>query len=293
MDITVLGAGTMGHGIAQVSAMAGHEVTIRDLETDRVEDGLQSIREHLDEGVDLGKVDPDSVEPTLNRIRGTTDLADAVAGTDMVVEAVHEDLELKQDVFTEVEELIGQDTIVATNTSSISVTAIASALDAPERSIGLHFFNPPHIMPLVEIIVAEQTDDKITEVSVEYVEGIEKDPVVVQDAPGFVTSRLGEVLGVESMRMLQEGIARAPDIDQAMRLGYNYPMGPLELSDHVGLDVRLGVMENLVEEIGERFRPPPILRRKVRAGKLGKKTGEGFYVWDSDEIVGPSDGNPR
>lgn len=290
MRVAVLGAGTMGHGIAQVAAMAGHEVTIRDIDEDVLESGIETIRDNLEGGVERDKVTEETMAETLERISGTLDLAEAVTGVDVVIEAVPESMALKQEVFEAVEPAVDRETIIATNTSSLSVTEIASALDEPERAVGVHFFNPVHIMGLVEVVRAEQTSDETVTFIEEFVDDIEKTAVVVDDMPGFATSRLGVTLGVEAIRMVQEGVATAEDIDTAMRLGYNHPMGPLELTDHVGLDVRLDVLTYLREELGERFRPPQLLKRKVNAGNFGRKTGEGFYEWEDGEIVGPADG---
>lgn len=289
MQVSVLGAGTMGHGIAQVAAMAGHEVTMRDIEAAYVDDGLDAIESNLRGGVDRDKVTPDEMAATLDRLSGTTSLEAAVTDADLVVEAVPEDMELKRETVAEVESLVDDDAVIASNTSSLSVTEILSALERPERGLGLHFFNPVHIMGLVEVVVAEQTSESTLAFATEFVEGIDKTAVEVGDSPGFASSRLGVALGVEAMRMVQEGVASPADVDTAMELGYNHPMGPLELGDAVGLDVRLDILEYLREELGERFRPPQILKRKVRAGKLGKKTGEGFYVWEGGEIVGASE----
>lgn len=288
MQVAVLGAGTMGHGIAQVSAMAGHDVCMRDIDEDIVDDGLAVIESNLDGGVERDKLTEAEAAATLDRLSGTTSLEDAVADADLVVEAVPEDMDIKRDTVTEVESHVDRDVIIASNTSSLSLTAIASALDHPERAIGLHFFNPVHIMALVEIVVPEQASDDTMAQAHEFVKGIDKTPVEVTDAPGFASSRLGVSLGVEAIRMVQEDVASPRDIDTAMELGYNHPMGPLELGDVVGLDVRLDILEYLREELGERFRPPQILKRKVRAGKLGKKTGEGFYVWEDGDIVAMS-----
>jgi 3-hydroxybutyryl-CoA dehydrogenase len=288
MQVAVLGAGTMGHGIAQVSAMAGHTVRIRDIDEDIVADGLAAIESNLNEGIDREKVTEQEAEATLDRLSGTTSLEEAVTDADIVVEAVPEDMDIKHDTVTEIESYVARDTLIASNTSSLSLTEIASALDHPDRAVGLHFFNPVHIMSLVEIVVAEQSSDDTVERAHEFVEGIDKTPVEVIDSPGFASSRLGVALGVEAMRMVEEGVASPEDIDTAMELGYNHPMGPIELGDVVGLDVRLGILEYLREELGERFKPPQVLKRKVRAGKLGKKSGEGFYVWEDGEIVGTS-----
>ena len=262
----------MGHGIAQVSAMAGNDVTIRDIEAEFVENGIDAIEDNLQGGVDRDKVTPEEKEATLDRISGTTDLADACEGADLVIEAVPEDMDIKQSTFEDVEQHVDEECVIGTNTSSLSVTEIASVLDDPERAVGLHFFNPVHIMPLVEVIHGERTSEATRQFAVEYVQDIDKTAVECKDAPGFA----------------EEDVASPEDIDDAMELGYNHPMGPLELTDVVGLDVRLDILEYLREELGERFRPPQVLKRKVRAGKLGKKSGEGFYVWEDGEIVGVS-----
>jgi len=288
MHVAVLGAGSMGHGIAQVSAMAGHEVWLRDVDDEFVERGLSGIEGNLAGGVDRGKVSEAEMDATLSRIEGTTDLDAAVSGADLVIEAVPEQMELKTEVFVDCEALVGPETVLASNTSSLSVSEMASALETQERVVGLHFFNPPHIMELVEVVIAEQTDERAEGFATEFVDGIGKEAVVVRDSAGFASSRLGVVTGLEAIRMVEEGVAGIEDVDRALRLGYGHPMGPLELGDHVGLDVRLHIAEHLREELGERFRPPQLLRRKVRAGKLGKKTGEGFYRWDGGEKVGVS-----
>jgi len=288
MHVAILGAGTMGHGIAQVSAMAGHDVSLRDIDADIVDDGLAAIESNLQEGIAREKVTESTAEATVDRLKGTTSLEEAVTGADLVVEAVPEEMAIKHETLTAVESHVDPATLIASNTSSLSLTEIASVLDYPERAIGLHFFNPVHIMALVEIVVAEQTSAETIARAREFVNGIDKTPVEVADAPGFASSRLGVSLGVEAMRMVQEGVATPQDIDTAMELGYNHPMGPIELGDVVGLDVRLDILEYLRDELGERFRPPQILKRKVRAGKLGKKSGEGFYVWEDGDIVGTS-----
>lgn len=288
MRVTVLGAGTMGHGIAQVAARAGNEVTIRDIDESILADGLDSIESNLQGGVDRDKLTTEEMDAALNRIETTTSLSDAVTSAEFVVEAVPEDMELKRSTFSDIAAEAPADAILATNTSSLSVTGITSVLDHPGRAIGLHFFNPVHIMGLVEIVVAEQTDEATVETATEFVEALDKEPVTVRDSAGFASSRLGVALGVEAIRMLEEGVAGPRDIDTAMELGYNHPMGPIELGDVVGLDVRLDILEYLREELGERFRPPQLLKQKVRAGKLGKKAGEGFYVWEDGEIVGVS-----
>jgi 3-hydroxybutyryl-CoA dehydrogenase len=289
MQVTVIGAGRMGHGIAGVAASAGHTVVVNDVDEERVNAGLDGIEATLEGGIEHGKVTPAERDATLDRLSGEVDLGSAVAEADLVVEAVPEDMELKREVFADVEATVDGETLIATNTSSLSVTALANALDRPERAVGLHFFNPPHLMDLVEVVRAEQTSDATERRAVSFVEGLDKEPVVVRDSAGFASSRLGVALGLEAVRMVESGVASVPDIDTAMREGYNHPMGPLALTDLVGLDVRLDIAEYLHEELGERFRPPQLLRRKVRAGKLGKKSGEGFYVWEDGERVRPAE----
>lgn len=288
MQVGVLGAGTMGHGIAQVTAMAGHDVVIRDVKQEFVSSGLEAIESNLNDGIEIGKVTPEERDAALENITGTTDLAEAVENADLVIEAVPEDMDIKRETFQDVEGHVDKNTLIATNTSALSVTEIASVLDEPSRALGLHFFNPVHIMGLVEVVEAEQTADTVQERGVEFVEGLDKAAVEVHDSPGFASSRLGVTLGVEAIRMVESGVADPEDVDAAMELGYNHPMGPIELTDVVGLDVRLDVLEYLREELGERFKPPQLLKQKVRAGKLGKKTGEGFYVWEDGEPVSAS-----
>jgi 3-hydroxybutyryl-CoA dehydrogenase len=288
MNVTVIGAGSMGHGIAQVSAMAGHKVVLNDVDEERVAAGIDGIESNLDGGLERGKVTESERESALGRISGDADLDSAVADADLVVEAVPEDMDLKKDVFDTVEAAAPEDAMFGSNTSSLSVTELASSLETPERAVGLHFFNPPHIMDLVEVVIAEQTSSAVESDAVDYVEGLGKEAVVVRDSAGFASSRLGVALGLEAIRMVETGVAGIEDIDTAMEEGYSHPMGPLKLTDLVGLDVRLDIAEYLREELGERFRPPQLLKKKVRAGKLGKKSGEGFYVWEDGEVVGVS-----
>ena len=278
----------MGHGIAHVSALGGHSVIVRDVEQERIERGLEQVESDLEEGIERGKLTPAEKEDAIERLTGTVSLEAAVEDADLVVEAVPERLDLKQEVFEEAEAVAPGDAVMATNTSSLSVTEIASTLEDPSRCIGLHFFNPAHIMPLVEVVVAEQTSTGTKEFADGYVDSIDKTPTTVTDVPGFASSRLGAMFSLEAVRMVQEGVASVEDIDETMRLGYNLPMGPIELVDHTGVDVNVEVMEYLREELGERFRPPQLLKRKLRAGKLGRKTGEGFYVWEDGETVGVS-----
>jgi len=279
----VLGAGTMGHGIAQVTAACGCEVVLRDIDAGAVDRGLESIRRNLDKGVQLGKVTEADRDATLQRIRTTTNLAD-IRDSDLVIEAAPEILELKQGLLRETEGVVESHCIFATNTSSLSISEIASASARPAKVVGMHFFNPVHIMRLIEIVIGDETDDDTTAAARELAQRMKKEPIVVRDVPGFASSRLGVTLGLEAMRMVEQGVASARDIDTAMELGYNHPVGPLKLTDLVGLDVRLNIAEYLhVKLRSENFRPPEILRRLVSEGKLGKKSGEGFYKWNEPE----------
>lgn len=278
-QILVLGAGTMGHGIAQVAAAAGCTVTLFDVHAEYAKKGIDRIRANLDAGVAKGKVTAEARDAALSRVKPATDLAAAAVGIDLAIEAVPENLELKGDLLSQVAAVAPPHAILGSNTSSLSLTAIAAKAGRPAQTIGLHFFNPVHIMKLLEIVVAEQTNDDTLAACRAFSDRLGKTAIVVKDSPGFATSRLGLVIGLEAMRMLESGVASAEDIDRAMELGYGHPMGPLKLTDLVGLDVRLAIAEHLQKEVGDQFRPPSILRRLVRAGKLGKKTGEGFYRW--------------
>jgi len=281
--IAVLGAGTMGHGIAQVAAGADYSVVMFDVSTDALARGHRAIERNLAKGVELGKTTEQSREETLQRIRSTSKL-EGIRDADLVIEAAPEVLELKQQMLRESESLTKPECIFATNTSSLSITAIASAAHRAGNVIGMHFFNPVHIMRLVEIVVGKQTSEETIATIQAVAKQIRKEPIVVKDVPGFASSRLGVTLGLEAIRMLEEGVASARDIDTAMELGYNHPMGPLRLTDLVGLDVRLRIAEYLHGALGsECFRPPDMLRRMVSEGKLGKKTGEGFYEWNGQE----------
>jgi 3-hydroxybutyryl-CoA dehydrogenase len=278
--ITVIGAGTMGHGIAQVAAQAGYSVLLEDMNNDLVAHGLARIEDNLRKGVARGKLTDEDMRAALARIRTSTRLEES-ADADLIVEAVIEQLDAKRQLFIRLDQLCKPGAILATNTSSLSIASIASATARADRVIGMHFFNPVHLMKLIEVVVAPATAQATLEAALAVAQAMNKEAIVVKDAPGFATSRLGVALGLEAMRMLEQEVASAEDIDKAMALGYNHPMGPLRLTDLVGLDIRLSIAEYLFEKLGsEVFRPPDILRRKVAAGKLGKKTGEGFYKWE-------------
>ena len=278
--MVVLGAGTMGHGIAQVAAAAGYRVTLHDVDREALDAGLGRIGKNLDEGVSLGKVSEEARSATLARIRTQPDLPSAVAECDLVIEAAPESMKLKSRLLRTVEESAPPKATLASNTSSLSISRLAGALERPQRFIGLHFFNPVHLMRLVEVVRGERTSEETLRGAIAFVEALGRQAVVVKDTPGFASSRLGVLLGLEAMRMVEEGVASARDIDKAMELGYRHPMGPLKLTDLVGLDIRLGIAEYLHETLkSEAFRPPDILRRMVAEGRLGKKSGRGFYDW--------------
>jgi 3-hydroxybutyryl-CoA dehydrogenase len=272
----------MGHGIAQVAAMAGYPVILRELDRDALARGVRAIERNMQKGIERGKLTEADRDSALQRIRGTTRLEET-GGADLFIEAAPEVLSLKQEILREVEGFAKPSIIFATNTSSLSITEIARASRRAENVIGMHFFNPVHLMRLLEIVIGQQTSAATLEAAREVGRRMKKEPITVRDVPGFASSRLGVALGLEAMRMFEQGVASARDIDTAMELGYNHPMGPLRLTDLVGLDVRLRIAEYLHGTLGsETFRPPEILRRMVAEGKLGKKSGEGFYRWDEE-----------
>ncbi|MEM9860060.1 MAG: 3-hydroxyacyl-CoA dehydrogenase family protein [Myxococcota bacterium] len=280
-SMAVLGAGTMGHGIAQIGAAASIDVRLFDLNEDALQRGMAGIQKSLDRLKKKERIDDAGAEALVGRIRTTVDLEDAVSGADLVVEAVPEKLELKLSIFETLGKLTaGTKALLGTNTSSLSVTEIAAASGRAEHCVGLHFFNPVPVMKLLEIVRGLTTSDATIERAEAFAATVGKESVVVRDWPGFATSRLGIILGCEAIRMVEQGVASPADIDKAMELGYRHPMGPLKLTDLVGLDVRLHIMEHLHAELGEQFRPPALLRQMVRAGKLGRKAGEGFYTYD-------------
>ncbi len=281
--VVVVGAGTMGHGIAHVAASAGYRVTLVDTTEDFVERGLSKVRANLQGGIERGKLTEQARDETLGRLRGSTDLEDAAREAELVIEAIPERFDLKTALFERVEAATRPDTVLATNTSSLSVTDLQERLGRPQRMIGLHFFNPVHIMQLVEVVRGLSSGDTVVRAGVDFARSLGRDPILVNDSPGFASSRLGIALGLEAMRMVEEGVASPADIDKAMELGYRHPMGPLKLTDLVGLDVRLDIARYLHDKLGaEHFRPPAILERLVAEGKLGKKSGHGFYDWNAE-----------
>jgi 3-hydroxybutyryl-CoA dehydrogenase len=280
--ITVIGAGTMGAGIAHVAAIAGCRVQLFDAAAGAAAAGLGRIEKNLAKGVELGKVSAADRDAALGRIHPSEELLSACAGTDCAIEAVPEVLALKREIFAAVDRAAPDHALYATNTSSLPVAEIAASVRDPGRLVGMHFFNPVHVMKLVEVVRHPRSDPAAVALAIALAEKLGKTPIAVADSPGFASSRLGIAIGLEAMRMVEQGVASAADIDTAMKLGYGHPMGPLELTDLVGLDVRLGIAEYLATAIGPSFTPPAVLREKVAAGKLGKKTGEGFYRWSPD-----------
>jgi len=278
----VLGAGTMGHGIAHVLAACGVETRLFDVSAEAVAGGLAKVEANLDKGVARGKVTEDARAAALANLSGATVLDAAIDGVQAVIEAVPERMELKTGIFGELGEKLDETVLLATNTSSLSITEIADATRHPERVVGMHFFNPVHIMKLVEVVRTERSSDAAAELALGLARRMGKDPIDVRDAPGFASSRLGIAIGMEAIRMVEEEVASASDIDKAMTLGYGFPMGPLKLTDLVGLDVRLAIAEYLSGQLGDRFTPPQLLRDKVARGELGKKSGQGFYDWTQE-----------
>jgi len=278
--VGVIGAGTMGHGIAQVCAMAGCEVVLCDLDADFVAKGLSKVQANLQKGVDRGKVEADLAESSLSRLSGTTEHAIVADEADLIIEAIPEKLDLKQALFQSLQAHAPDRVVFGTNTSSLSVAKIASAVQRPENVIGMHFFNPVHIMKLLELVVHDQTSATVTSDIQAFGSRIGKEVITVRDFPGFASSRLGVCLGMEAIRMVEQGVASAQDIDRAMEVGYRHPMGPLKLTDLVGLDVRMHIGEYLAETLGNSaFEPPDLMRKMVKEGRLGKKSGQGFYDW--------------
>jgi 3-hydroxybutyryl-CoA dehydrogenase len=277
--LAVIGAGTMGRGIAHVAAVGGFETVLNDISDDLLRKSQDQIRKDLNKAVEIGKMTFLAVEETLARLKSEKSLEAAVRNVDLVIEAVPERIELKLDIFSRLDQICGPEVIFASNTSALSITEIAGATNRPERFIGMHFFNPVHKMKLVEIIRGLETNDETSEVAESVSQKMGKETVQVKESPGFVTTRINALIGNEAFYMLQEGIATARDIDKALKLGLNHPMGPFEMIDLVGLDTRLSILSFLHETLGEKYRPCPLLVKYVKAGRLGKKVGKGVYEY--------------
>jgi 3-hydroxybutyryl-CoA dehydrogenase len=280
LAVTVIGAGTMGHGIAQVAATAGLRVTLVDADPAALERGRRKIDENLAGGLARGKLTESDRDRTVANLSLATSVAQGARSADLVIEAIVEKLEAKQSLFLELERSAPAHAILASNTSSLPLARIAVPLADPTRLIGMHFFNPVFLMKLIELVVHPGTSERARTLALDVARRMGKTPIIVKDSPGFASSRLGVILGLEAIRMVEQGVASAADIDTAMELGYNHPMGPLKLTDLVGLDVRLAIADTLSREIGgDQYRAPQLLRDKVARGELGKKSGRGFYEW--------------
>ena len=280
--VAVIGAGTMGRGIVHAAALGGFRVTLQDVDSGVLERALEGIQKEMQKAVERDRIDEGEMRGGLERISPTESLEEAVKEADLVIEAVPEEMELKVEIFGRLDKLCPERAVLATNTSTMSPTEIAAATSRPERCIAMHFFNPAHKMKLVELVRGLETADETVEAARDVAERMGKETVEVEEFPGFVTSRINCLVGNEAMNMLVEGVASAPDIDKALRLGLGYPMGPLELADLVGLDARLRNLEHLHQTLGEKYRPSPLLYKLVAAGHYGRKSRRGIYEYDED-----------
>ena len=286
--ITVIGAGTMGRGIAHVAALGGYRTVLEDLLPAALRKAENEIRANLDKAVELKKVLAEDADAALNRLEYAGSVEEAAREADLVIEAVPEEMESKIEIFTLLDKICRPGTILASNTSSLSITEIASVTYRAKKCLGMHFFNPVHKMKLLEIVRALETDDDTIAAAKEVGQRMGKDVVVIKESPGFITSRINAMIGNEAFYMLQEGIASAADIDKALKLGLNHPMGPFELVDLVGLDTRLHILEYLHKSLGEKYRPAPLLVQYVKAGRLGRKSGRGVYEYREQSGEQPS-----
>jgi len=277
--IAVIGAGIMGRGIAHVAALGGYRTVLEDIVPAALRKAESEIRGNLDKAVELKKVSPENASAALGRLEYAGSVEEAAREADLVIEAVPEEMESKIEIFTLLDKICRPGTILASNTSSMSVTEIASVTYRAKKCVGMHFFNPVHKMKLLEIVRALETDDATIAAAVEVGRHMGKEVVVIKESPGFITSRINAMIGNEAFYMLQEGIASPSDIDKALKLGLNHPMGPFELVDLVGLDTRLHILEYLHKTLGEKYRPAPLLVQYVKAGRLGKKSGRGVYEY--------------
>ncbi|PYX98741.1 MAG: 3-hydroxyacyl-CoA dehydrogenase [Acidobacteria bacterium] len=277
--VAVIGAGIMGRGIAHVAALGGYRTILEDILPASLHKAESEIRTNLDKGVELGKLEKSAADAAFSRIQLVGTVEEAAREADLVIEAVPEEMDSKIEIFTLLDKICRPATILASNTSSLSVTEIASVTYRPRNCVGMHFFNPVHKMKLLEVVRALETDDETIAAATEVGQGMGKEVVVIKESPGFITSRINAMIGNEAFYMLQEGIASAEDIDKALKLGLNHPMGPFELVDLVGLDTRLHILEYLHKALGEKFRPAPLLVQHVKAGRLGRKSGRGVFEY--------------
>lgn len=275
--IAVIGGGIMGRGIAHVSAMAGFTTVLNDVSDELLEKARGQIRRDLQKSAEIGKIESNAIEETLSRLNLQSNLEHAVNNADLIIEAVPEQIELKLDLFARLDRICASDMIFASNTSALSITEMAGATKRPQQFIGMHFFNPVHKMKLVEIIRGLETSDETFSLAESVSQKMGKETVEVKESPGFVTSRINALIGNEAFFMLQEGVASARDIDKALKLGLNHPMGPFEMVDLVGLDTRLSILNFLHKTLGDKYRPCPLLVKYVKSGRLGKKVGRGVY----------------
>ncbi len=281
-SIAIIGAGVMGRGIAYIAAIAGARTTLIDLDRKQLDGAVQRIHLDVEAGVERGKVEPAAAEKVEGLLSTATDVAEGCEGAELVIEAVLERMDVKHEVFRAAEAVVGEDALLATNTSSMSITEIIACLEHPERGVGMHFFNPVPKMKLCELIRGLQTSPETMDRVEEAAQALGKQTVRVEDLPGFATSRINALIGNEAMRMLEEGVASAEDIDTAIKLGLNHPMGPLEMGDLVGWDTRLDILDYLADTLGDRFKPTNLHRRMVAAGRLGRKSGHGVHRYNDD-----------
>jgi 3-hydroxybutyryl-CoA dehydrogenase len=278
-SVAVIGAGIMGRGIAHAAALGGYRTILEDILPNALRRAETEIRSNLDRAVELGKVTPADADAAFSRLEYASSVEEAARQADLVIEAVPEEMESKIEIFTLLDKVCRPNTILASNTSSLSITEIASVTYRAKKIVGMHFFNPVHKMKLLEIVRALETDDDTLATAVDVGKAMRKEVVVIKESPGFITSRINAMIGNEAFYMLQEGIASASDIDKALKLGLNHPMGPFELVDLVGLDTRLHILEYLHKTLGEKFRPAPLLVQYVKAGRLGRKAGRGVFEY--------------
>jgi 3-hydroxybutyryl-CoA dehydrogenase len=281
--VAVIGAGIMGRGIAHVAALGGYRTILEDLLPASLRRAEDEIRANLEKAVELGKVPPAEASAALARLEFASNLEDAAREADLVIEAVPEEFESKEEIFRLLDRFCRPNTVLATNTSSLSVTEIAAVTERPAKIVGMHFFNPVHKMKLIEIIRGAKTDDETLATAVEVGRRMGKETVVINEAPGFITSRINAMIGNEAFYMLEAGIASAADIDKALKLGLNHPMGPFEMVDLVGLDTRLSILKYLHSTLGEKFKPCPLMEKYVAEGRLGRKVGRGVYDYPESQ----------